>query len=57
VEARAQTGLLMNAVTQMATRGMVANSEVLPSRTCRRQTALGLYFREYPNPLRISREG
>ena len=56
MEALAQAGLLMNAVTQMATRGMVANSEVLPSRAGRRQAAPGLYFREYPNPLRISRD-
>ena len=34
MEARAETGLLVNAVTHLATWRMVANLEVLPSRTC-----------------------
>ena len=35
MEARAQTGLPVNDVTHVATRRMVASSEVLPSRTRR----------------------
>ena len=53
VEARAETGLPVNAVTHLATWKMVANLEVLPSRTCRQADGAKAFISlNIPNPLK-----